>query len=192
MSIGVYIRVSSSSQKHDSQRAEIQKWIESNGIDSGQVAWYADKESGRTLRRPEFERLQGDIFSGTVKTVVIWKLDRLSRSLKDGIAVLSDWCERGVRVVSVTQQIDLSGSVGRMIAAVMLGLGEIEWEHRLERQAAGIEVAKRNGVYRGRKRGTTKAKPKRAKELHAQGLKPSEIATVMRLSPRTVFRYLEG
>lgn len=56
------------------------------------------------------------------KTVMVWKLDRLSRRLRDGVNLLADWCDRGIRVVSITQQIDLSGPVGRMIAAVMLGL----------------------------------------------------------------------
>lgn len=61
-----------------------------------------------------------------VKTAVVWKLDRISRRQRDGINVLADWCERDVRVVSVTQQIDLSGAVGRMVASVMFGLAEIE------------------------------------------------------------------
>ena len=87
--------------------------------------------------------------------VVVWKLDRISRRQKDGINLLADWCERGVRVVSVTQQIDLSGAVGRMVASVMFGLAEIELEYRRERQAAGIRVAKSQGVYTGRKKGTT-------------------------------------
>jgi DNA invertase Pin-like site-specific DNA recombinase len=52
--------------------------------------------------------------------------------------------------VVVTQQIDLSGSVGRLVATVLFGLAEIEQEYRRERQAAGITVAKRKGVYRGR------------------------------------------
>ena len=99
------------------------------------------------------------IFDGTIKTVVVWKLDRISRRLKDGINLLADWCERGVRVVSITQQIDLSGPVGRMVASVMFGLAEIELEYRRERQHAGIAVAKTRGVYRGRQKGTTKSKP---------------------------------
>ena len=57
----------------------------------------------------------------------------------------------------MTQQIDLSGVVGRMVASVMFGLAEIELEYRRERQAAGIQVAKKAGVYRGRQKGTTKA-----------------------------------
>ena len=64
------------------------------------------------------------IFDGTIKTVIVWKLDRISRRLQDGINLIADWCERGVRVVSITQQIDLSGPVGRMVASVMFGLAE--------------------------------------------------------------------
>jgi DNA invertase Pin-like site-specific DNA recombinase len=61
-----------------------------------------------------------------------------------------------LKIGVLTQQIDLNGAVGRMIAALLLGLAEIEMEYRAERQAAGIEVAKRKGVYRGGR----KARPK--------------------------------
>ncbi len=91
---------------------------------------------------------------------------------------------------SITQQIELNGAVGRMIAALMLGLAEIELEFRAERQRAGIEVAKKRGVYTGRKRGTTKAKPERARELWGRGLKTKEIAEALGASQRTVQRYL--
>ncbi len=78
----------------------------------------------------------------------------------------------------------------QMIAAVMLGLAEIELEFREERQAAGIEVAKKKGVYQGRQKGTTKAKPNRAVELRAKGLRLDEIAQALGTSRRTVQRYL--
>ena len=92
------------------------------------------------------------IFDGTIKTVIVWKLDRISRRLQDGINRIADWCERGVRVVSITQQIDLSGPVGRMVASVMFGLAEIELEYRRERQHAGIAVAKpEESIAAGRK-----------------------------------------
>lgn len=70
----------------------------------------------------------GDIFAGEIKTVVVWRLDRLSRTLRDGINIIADWCDRDVRVVAVAQQIDLTGAVGRMLASVMFGLAEIEME----------------------------------------------------------------
>jgi len=154
------------------------------------VQWFEDTETGKTLRRPAFARLQQAIFAGTVKTVIVWKLDRLSRRQREGVNLLADWCERGVRVVVVTQQIDLSGTVGRLVASVLFGLAEIEQEYRRERQAAGIAVAKRRGIYRGRVKGTTKAKPTRAQTLRTRGLNAAEIANALRVSPRTVFRYL--
>lgn len=160
--IAAYCRTSTTRQKNDSQIAEIEKWLAAHGHDLAQVQWFIDQESGKTLKRPQFERLQKAIFSGEIKTVVVWKLDRLSRRLKDGVNVLSDWCEKEVRIVVVTQQIELGGAVGRMIAALLLGLAEIELEYRRERQMAGIEVARKKGMFLGREKGTTKAKPSRA------------------------------
>jgi DNA invertase Pin-like site-specific DNA recombinase len=180
--IGVYIRVSSHSQKGDSQKAAITTWIENHGHDLAQVRWYADTETGRTLKRVGFLALQADIFRGEVKTVVVWKLDRLARSLREGINVLADWCQRDVRVVSVTQQIDLSGTVGNLIASLLFGIAEMEYQHIRERQAAGIALAKKKGIYMGRQKGTTQAKPERAQVLHAKGLKPQEIASALHVS----------
>src|SRR5712692_10746086 len=117
-------------------------------------------------------------------TVVVWKLDRLARRQQDGINLLADWCAHNVRVVAVTQQIDLSGPVGRMVASVLFGLAEIEWEYRRERQAAGIAVAKARGVYHGRQKGTTKAQPQRAVTLRQWGLTMLEIATASGVSER--------
>jgi DNA invertase Pin-like site-specific DNA recombinase len=192
MKFAAYCRVSSKNQKTDAQEAEIKKWLAGHRIPAAHVEWYRDKESGKTLVRPEFDRLQKDIFNGKVKTILVWKLDRLSRRLKDGVNLLSDWCEKRLRIVVITQQIDLSGPVGRMIAAVLLGLAEIELEYRMERQVAGIEVARKKGVYKGRVRGTTKAKPDRAIELRGQGLTTSEIANALGTSERTIWRYLTG
>jgi DNA invertase Pin-like site-specific DNA recombinase len=188
--IACYCRVSTRHQKNDSQHAEIESWLRNNQMDLSAVRWFEDKESANAPHRLAFEAMQAGIFEGTIKAVVVWKLDRLSRRLRDGINLLADWCERGVRVVAVTQQIDLSGTVGHMVASVMFGLAEIELEYRRERQAAGIAVAKRKGVYKGRRSGTTKAPPARAQELHAHGLTVPEIANAMAVSKRTVFRYL--
>ena len=71
---------------------------------------------------------------------MVWKLDRLARNLKEGVNVLADWCQRGVRVIAVTQQIDLNGPVGHLIASLLFGIAEIELQHAKERQAAGIAL----------------------------------------------------
>jgi DNA invertase Pin-like site-specific DNA recombinase len=138
------------------------------------------------------EEQQAAIFAGDIGTVIVWKLDRLSRRQVDGITVLAEWCDQGVRVVSVTQLIDLRGAVGRMVASVLFGIAEIELEHRRERQAAGIRIAKERGIYAGRKKGTTKAVPARALALRKRGFAVAEIASALSVSHRTVFRYLKG
>jgi DNA invertase Pin-like site-specific DNA recombinase len=189
--IACYCRVSTHDQKPDSQRTALARWLNGNGIPEQHVHWFEDTETGATIKRPAFDALQRSVFAGEVKTIVVWKLDRISRNQKDGITLLADWCERGVRVVSVTQQIDLSGSVGRLIASVLFGIAEIEREHIRERQSAGITVAKQNGIYKGRKQGSTKATPKRAWELRRQGLNKTEIARALGVTPQTVWRYLK-
>ena len=193
--IAAYIRVSTVGQNERGQRAEIRKWLEGNGHEGNghaDVRYYVDKESGDTLDRPAFQRLQGDVFKGIIKTVVVWKLDRLSRSIVDGLNVLADWCNRGVRVVSVTQQLDFNGTVGKMLAAIFFALGEMEQQTRRERQAVGIIQAKIDGKYKGRQPGTFKAVPSRAKQLRKQGLTDDEIAAALTVTRRTVQRYLNG
>jgi DNA invertase Pin-like site-specific DNA recombinase len=189
--VAAYVRVSTVGQNEAGQKAEIERWLIGNGIDPSTVEWYVDKgRSGDSLHRPEFKRLQSAIFQGQHKTIVLFKLDRLSRKLRDGINVLTDWCEQGLRIVSVTQQLDFSGTVGKMIAAVLLAVAEMEQETRRERQAAGIAVAKRNGKYKGRKEGTTKSSPARALELKQRGLSIEEICTCLGIGRNTAFRYL--
>jgi len=193
MFTALYIRVSTASQNESSQKREIERWLDGNSVDRSKCKWYIDKATGDNLDRPEFARLSRDIFNGQVATVVLWKLDRLSRSLKDGINVLCDWCERGIRVVSVTQQIDFNGAVGKLIASVLFAVASMEQETRRERQAAGIAAAKERGVYKGRRKGATKAgiDTARTLTLRENGLTQAEIAQTMGVSLSSVRRYLK-
>ena len=186
MSIGVYIRVSTTGQNEAGQRAEIERWLTAHGMND--VRWFVDKATGDNLNRPGFEALQAAIFAGEISAVVVYKLDRLSRSMSDGINTLAEWINKGLRVVSVTQQLDFSGAVGRMVAAVLFGVAEMEQETRRERQAAGIAVAKRRGKYKGRKAGATKIDPARIIELRGRGMKDIEIAKVLGVSRQTIWR----
>lgn len=187
MKTAVYIRVSTVGQNETGQRREIQRWLKGNGITD--VEWYTDKQTGDNLERPGFERLQADIFAGRIGAVVVWRLDRLSRKLRDGLDVLCWWTDKGIRVVSVTQQIDLTGTVGKMMAAVLLGVAEMEQETRRERQAAGIAAAKEKGIYLGRKPGATKVSPAKVAELRGRGWSDTEIAQNLGVSRQTVWRY---
>jgi DNA invertase Pin-like site-specific DNA recombinase len=194
MTTAVYVRVSTASQNEDGQRREIQKWLSGNGIDPTNVLWLTDKETGDNLNRPAFERLQKKVFDGQIGTIVVYKLDRISRSLRDGINVLCNWCERGIRVVSTSQQIDFSGTIGKLIASVLFAVAELEQQTRRERQAAGIAVAKERGRYLGRPRGATKfgVDTRRASQLRSQGLTHAEIAQALGVSVSSVRRYLKA
>ena len=189
----VYIRVSTVGQNEEGQKKEIEKWLDGNSVDRRNVKWFVDKESGDTLDRPHFERLQADIFNGLVSTVVVWKLDRLSRSLKDGINTICELCDKGIRLVSVTQMIDFNGAAGKLIASVLFAVAEMEQETRRERQAAGIAAAKERGVYTGRPKGATKAgvDTTRVAELRENGLTQAEIAQAIGVSVSSVRRYLK-
>ena len=186
--LAIYIRVSTTGQNEAGQKREIERWLAGNG--HTEFKWFVDKRSGDNLNRPAFQELKQAIFAGEVDTVVVYKLDRLSRSLRDGINTLVGWCESGVRVVSVTQQLDFNGATGQLVASVLFAVAQMEQETRRERQAAGIAAARETGVYLGRRAGTTKAKPQRAAELRQKGLTDGEIATAMGVSRRTVQRYL--
>jgi DNA invertase Pin-like site-specific DNA recombinase len=194
--VGAYVRVSTKEQNEASQRDEISRWLQGNGIAPDAVRWFVDRgESGDTLNRPAMKELQAAIFMGEVKTVVCYKLDRLSRKLHHGINLLVNWIEKGLRVVCTSQQIDFNGTIGSMLAAVLLGFAQMEQETRRERQAAGIAAAKKaNGGkcgWGGRNKGTFKAKPERALALQARGLSVAEIANAMGVTPMSVYRYLK-
>ena len=173
--IATYTRVSTAGQTIASQTAEIDRWLMGHNV--GTVHTYTDKSTGDHMARPGLQALEAAIFSRQVTTVVIYRLDRLSRSLADGIATLTRWLDAGVRVVSVSQQFDFHGATGKLIAAVLLGVAEMEQETRRERQAAGIAVAKTKGVYRGRQIGATTASPTKARKLHASGLPAGRLST---------------
>ena len=117
--VAAYIRVSTTGQNEAGQRAEIKRWLSGNGIDGRRVRWYVEKISADSLKRPQFERLQAEVFAGEIGTIVVFKLDRISRNLRDGINTLGGWCEKGIRVVATSQQLDFNGSVGQLVAAVL-------------------------------------------------------------------------
>jgi DNA invertase Pin-like site-specific DNA recombinase len=203
MAIACYIRVLSDSQSHESQRVEIEKWLDRSSVDPSKVVWFADVESGTKIRRPAFDKMQKAINSGEITGVVCYKLDRVARSLRDGINVVADWCEKGIRFTSITQGIDVTGTMGMTMAAMLFGFAQIESEYRRERQAGGIAKAKERGAYAGRKPGATKRyrgqkpgskkkAPDRAIELRTRGLSAPAVAQEMGVSHRSVWRYLRS
>ena len=191
MTTAIYCRVSTTSQNMAGQKKEITSWLDGHGTKD--VVWFTDKATGKNTDRPGFQKLQKAIFDGAVKTVVVWKIDRISRSMVEGINILQEWLNAGVRVVSVTQQLDFAGVTGKLVASVLFAVSEMETELRRERQQAGIAVAKEAGKYTGRKSGSRilKRGPHRAHQLKAKGHSYREIANVLNVSVGTVSNYIK-
>lgn len=149
--IAVYCRVSTFDQEKGlrSQEKSLKDYCDNHEL--VRLVWYKDKITGSTTNRPAFTKLQRDIFNGKIGTVVCWKLDRLSRSLKDGINILTDWLEKDVRVIATAQQLDFSGSVGQLIASVLFALAAMERENLRENTKRGLAAAKVKGVKLGKR-----------------------------------------
>lgn len=189
--IAVYLKRPLRRPKLDAQRRDIARWLKAHDYSPEAVTWFEDAERRASADRPGFTALQTAVTDGDIKTVVVWKLDHLAGSQREAIRTISDWCESGIRIVSVTQQIDLRGATGKLVADVLFGITQIEAERSRERQAAGIEAAKKRGVYRGRKAGTLKADPARARALKKQGMRSKDIMEQLGIRSRaTLAKYL--
>ena len=149
--VAVYCRVSTFDQEKGlkSQEKALKEYCSNHGLNN--LLWYRDKITGSTTNRTAFNKLQSDIFDGKVDTVVCWKLDRLSRSLKDGINILTDWLEKDVRVIAIAQQLDFSGAAGQLIASVLFAVAAMERENLRENTKRGMAAAKAKGVKLGKR-----------------------------------------
>ena len=105
--------------------------------------------SGGTLERPALQRLLADIEASRIDCVVIYKLDRLSRSLLDFVKMIEIFERHQVSFVSVTQRFDTSTSMGRLMLNILLSFGEFEREIIGERIRDKVAATKRRGKYCG-------------------------------------------
>ncbi len=103
--------------------------------------------SGGTLRRPSLKRLRADIKAGKVDTVVVYKIDRLSRSLKDFCNLVAEFEEVGVNFVAVTQALDTATAMGRLTLNVLLSFGQFERELTSERLTDWFAGARERGLW---------------------------------------------
>src|SRR4026209_1319701 len=105
--------------------------------------------SGGTMDRPALQRLLGDIRAGQVDVVVVYKIDRLTRSLFDFAKIVEAFDARGVSFVSVTQQFNTTTSMGRLTRNVLLSFAQFEREVTSERIRDKIAASKRKGLWVG-------------------------------------------
>lgn len=147
-----------------------------------------DKISGSRLERPGLVKALDKLRKGD--TLVVWKLDRLGRSVKGLVDLVSTLQAQGVHLKSLTDAIDTSTSSGRFFFHVMASLAQMERELTAERTRAGLEVAKQLGRRGGRKRKMTESKIESARKLLANGVSAGDVAQNLCVSIPTLYRWL--
>lgn len=175
-----YIRVSTNDQNIDLQRNALQS------ANCEQI--FADKITGTSIERPGLNRAIRALSPGD--TLVVWKLDRLGRSVRHLISLVEDLKNRGIHFRSLTDSIDTSTSMGRFFFHVMSALAEMERELIVERTRAGLAAAREQGRIGGRRRIMTEQVVARAKRMFANGATLQQVALVLEVSPKTIYRYI--
>lgn len=185
MKIG-YARVSTQDQNLDMQIDALKT--------AGCEIIFEEKISGKTKERPELTKLFEKLRKGD--TVVVWKLDRLGRSLKDLIDLITKMQHIGVSFLSIQDGINTTTATGRFTFNIFASLAEFEREIISERTKAGLTSARARGRKGGRPTGYSKdtiKKIKAVQTLYNATNSPSvqDIADSLKISRATCYRYLK-
>lgn len=189
MRVAVYVRVSTSHQNDEAQYDELMALCERSDWEVVDV--YREKVSGTkgTSERSELNRLLRDARLRRFAKVVVWSVDRLGRSMKNLVTVLSELKDLKINVFSFKQGIDTETSMGSMLFQFVGIFAEFENEMRKERQTIGIAKAKSKGVRFGKKP-TPRSKIEEIKRLRGEGLAILKICKRVQVSPNTVYSAL--
>lgn len=147
----LYVRVSTDDQRVDLQRDEGTARIRARGWSL--VETYADRGvSGTRASRPALDRMLADARAGRFEVLVVWRCDRLFRSLPHMVATLAELNALGIDFVSVTETIDTSTPQGRLLFHLVSAFAQFERDVLVERTRAGLAAARRRGKRIGRPR----------------------------------------
>jgi DNA invertase Pin-like site-specific DNA recombinase len=176
-----YARVSTDDQNPALQLAALQK--------AGCTSVFTDEGlSGATTKRPALTRCLTTLRPGD--TLIVWKLDRLGRSLRDLITLLDELRAQGIKFRSLTEHIDTETATGRAMWQMIGVLAELERSLITERTRAGVTAARQRGVPFGPKPKLTAQQITHARALRAQGEPVSVIATLFKVHRATIYRIL--
>ena len=186
-----YARVSTEGQKLDLQVDALLKY----GVVQKNI--FMDKISGSTKNRPNLDKLLVKLREGD--TFVVWKLDRVARSVSHLTKLITDFEKEGVDFVSIQEPFfDTKTPYGKFIFNLFSGIAQLERDIIVDRTIAGQQAARRRGVKIGRKKGLSKEAQKKAvlaEIYYRDEERKFSIAEVMRLSgiksKRTLYNYLE-
>lgn len=176
-----YARVSTAEQNADLQHDALKA--------AGCIKVFTDKASGSLDRRPQLDRLLDQLRAGD--TLVVWRLDRLGRSLRHLISLIEELQDKGVGFKSLTEGMDTTTAGGKLIFSIFGALAEFERSLIRERTKAGLDAARARGRIGGRPSVMTPEKLKVARRLYdAKELTVEEIARTIGVSRKTVYRHL--
>src|SRR3954467_13969687 len=176
-----YARVSTTDQTLDLQRDALTK--------AGCTRIFTDTASGAQAERKGLTDALSYVRAGD--TIVVWKLDRLGRSLKDLIERITELNNRHIGFKSITENIDTTTSGGKLIFHIFGALAEFERDIIRERTNAGLEAARSRGKKGGRPPALSPEKIKLARRLYAdKDTSVSEICTMLGISRHTLQRYV--
>ncbi|MFJ4264592.1 recombinase family protein [Paenarthrobacter nicotinovorans] len=183
-----YARVSLTDQNTDLQIRELEA--------AGCERIYKDQGiSGMRVTRPELDLMLDRLGPGD--EVIVWKLDRLGRSTRHLLELLDDFKARGIKFRSLRDGIatdpasEVGGAMAQAMVTIISAFAQLERDQLSERTKAGMAAAAANGRRAGRREITSgHEKVKRAHELRARGLKPTDIGKIIGASRATVYRYL--
>jgi DNA invertase Pin-like site-specific DNA recombinase len=187
--IGVYQRVSTDRQDVAAQAHAINEWLAARNLTP--VAEFSDKISGKSDKRPGLDSLKVALAAGTIDTVVVYRLDRLSRKATDAVGLLLEWMKSGVGFYAVDQAIlalGVDNPFRLTFAALFSEIAQMEREVIVSRVRSGLAAAKRRGVQLGRPRKLTARRLERALELRRLGRTYAEIGKLLRVDAATVHR----
>jgi DNA invertase Pin-like site-specific DNA recombinase len=175
-----YARVSTEDQNLELQRNDLRQ------ANCREI--YEEKASGRNSERPELQACLKALRPGD--TLVVWKLDRLGRSLPNLVSTVNDLAERGVAFESLTENIETGSPTGKLVFHIFAALADFERDLIRERTMAGLAAARRNGRIGGRPR---KLQAKDVEWLRNAGDRISlrKAAAVLKVSKSTVHTYLK-
>lgn len=146
----------------------------------------SEKKSGSERgSRTELQVLLDFLRSGD--TLIVTRIDRLARSMKDLQDIVYELKGRGVALKATEQPIDTGTAAGKAFLDMLGVFAEFETNLRKERQTEGIEAAKARGIYKG---GKARIDPETVRKLAADGVKPAHIARQLGISRGTVYRFI--
>jgi DNA invertase Pin-like site-specific DNA recombinase len=178
-----YARVSTDQQDHALQLDALRA--------AGCDKVFVETGSGTRTDRPELARVLEQVRQEDV--LVVWRLDRLARSLRHLIDIADDLNRRGVALKSITESIDTTTPTGRFMFNILGALSSMEREIIVERTRAGLIAAAARGRIGGRPPAMDAIKVRAARAMLASGtMTASEVARQIGCSPSTLYRHLPG